>query len=157
MRAFVGRSLVVLGFLAFLAGCGSPPVKEPESDYIEMKPLIYEYATVFDCTAEMIADEGFQVERADRDSGMLETKEVPGHEDLLKHVQEGRRIKARVVTTAKKNFIVRLAASRLERDFTNNAVGEWRYVGKDAELLERLKKRFDKEVEKRYKPLTGKG
>jgi hypothetical protein len=162
MRVVLRRGRVVTLLLAALAltfafGCSSPPTREPESDYVEMKPLIYDYAVVFDCVAETIADEGFQVERADRDSGSLETKEVPGREDLIKHVQDGRRIRARVVETAKKNYIVRLCASKLERDVGSSNYGEWRYLGPDAELLERLKKRFDKEVEKRYKPRADKG
>ena len=143
--------------LLSVAGCSSPPTREPESDYAEVKPLLYDYGLVFDCVAESIADEGFQVQLADRDAGTLETKEIPGHEDLLRHVQDGQRIRARVIRTDKKNFIVRLAASRLERESSSNALGEWHYLGPDEALLDRLKKRFDKEVEKRYKPKADKG
>lgn len=137
-----------------LGGCSDPPAREAETDYDEVSPLIYDYGLVFDCVAEMIADEGFQVGRADRDGGTLETKDVPEHEDLLRHVQAGHRIHARVLKTGDKSFVVKIAASKIERDYSANVVGEWRYLGRDADLMDRLKKRFDKEVEKRYKPKT---
>jgi hypothetical protein len=155
---FASRTfLVALSACLLLLGCSSAPTREPDGDYAELKPLLYDYGLVFDCVAETIADEGFQVERADRETGVLETKAVPGQEDLVKRCQDGRRIRARVVRSGPKDFIVRLAASRLERDTTSTNVGEWRYLGRDEELLDRLKKRFDKEVEKRYKPRTDKG
>ena len=135
-----------------LAGCSSTPVTEPESDYIEMRPLIYDYGTVFDCVAEAITEEGLAVHEADRVKGAIETKFVPGTEDRLNNLQAGSRVKARVLKVGAKDFIVRMCATRYEREIArDNQPTEWRYLGSDEVLLDKLRKRFDKQVDKRYK------
>lgn len=139
--------------LFLVAGCTTAPVVEPDSDWVVMKPLIYDYDVVFDCVNEMITDEGFQVALADRATGQIETGFIKGNEDRVKGVQVGRRIRATVSKDRPREFTVHLVATRVERDVsTTQQPGEWRYVGRDAELLERLHRRFDREVEKRYKP-----
>ncbi|MBI3723563.1 hypothetical protein HY251_06370 [bacterium] len=137
---------------AFLLGCRSTRIEVPETDYTEMSSLHYEYEVVFDCLSASILEEGFQVARADRDSGDLETNAVPGLEDHVRGTQEGRRIRARVEKNGPKDIKVRFAATRLEREYSPTTPGEWRYVGSDAGLVEKIKQRFDKNVEKRYKP-----
>src|SRR5262249_32770986 len=133
-------------------GCHSAPSQEPEGDYVEMRPLIYNYDTVFDCVAEAITEEGLPVKEADRVHGALESDVIPGAEDRVKGFQIGTRIKARVVTRGPKDFMVRVAATRLSRDLNrDNTTGEWRYTGSDDELLGKFKARFEKQVDKRYK------
>jgi uncharacterized lipoprotein len=151
-------SVVALASLLYLAGCSSHETREPESDYIELTPLIYDYGVVFDCASEAITDENFPVLVADRSTGEIETKTVRGSEDRVKAVETGRRIKARVLKKGEKNYVVRFAATKLERKIDNDVsspIGEWKYVGKDDDLLEKLKKRFDMEVDKRYKAAPG--
>ncbi len=150
------KSTIAVGLAAplalLLAGCSSAPIMEPDTDFVEMRPLIYDYGTVFDCVTEAITEEGLPVHEADRVKGTIETNYLPGKQDSLAMTQVGSRVRARVVTTGPKDFIVRMAATRLERDIArDNTPGEWRYVGRDEELLEKLKKRFDKQVDKRYK------
>jgi hypothetical protein len=149
---------IFVGVLGLLSGCRSHPgVVEPESDYIEMRPLIYDYGTVFDCIAEAITEEGLPVKEADRVKGTIETAYVAGTEDRVKGSQTGSRVRARVLKLGPKDFVVRLAATRLVREVDrDNQAGDWQYVGRDQELLDRLKKRFDKQVDKRYKA-TDKG
>jgi ribosomal protein S1 len=155
------KSTIAVALAAFWAllftGCSSTPVTEPESDYIEMRPLIYDYGTVFDCVAEAITEEGLPVQEADRVKGTIETNYIPGKEDRLKNTQEGSRVKARVVKTGPKDFIVRMAATRYERDIRDNQPAEWHYLGSDEALLDKLRKRFDKQVDKRYKAASDKG
>jgi hypothetical protein len=145
--------VLLLGSLALAGGCtSSQTVAEPEADFIELTPLIYDYGVVFDCATETITDEGFQVAKADRDSGTIETGNVKENEDRVRSVDVGHRVRAIVVKNGPKDFRVRFAATRIERtNEASKAVGEWHYVGKDAVLLEKLKKRFDQEVEKRYR------
>jgi hypothetical protein len=139
-------------------GCSSTPVTEPESDFIEMRPLIYDYGTVFDCVAEAITEEGLPVQEADRVKGTIETNYSPGNEDRLHGLQSGSRVRAKVLKIGPKDFIVRMAATRLEREIgRDNQPGEWRYVGRDEALLDKLRKRFDKQVDKRYKAASDKG
>ena len=150
------KRTIVIGlafpFALLLAGCHSAPSVEPEGDYVEMRPLIYNYDTVFDCVAEAIAEECLSVKEADRVHGSLESDVVPGAEDRLKGFQTGKRIRARVVTRGPKDFMVRVAATRLSRDLNrDNTTGEWRYAGADEDLLAKFKARFDKQVDKRYK------
>ena|SRR2546423_682896 len=138
--------------LVVLVGCRSTAHQEPTSDYVEMRPLIYDYGLVFDCVAEAISEEGLPVDKADRSTGEIETKFVKGTEDLVRSIATGSRVHAFVVKQGQKDFIVRLAASKLERELTSGSPGDWTYAGRDDELLERVRKRFDKQVEKRYKP-----
>ncbi len=147
MSVGLAATLVML-----LSGCSSTPGTEPDSDYIEMRPLIYDYGTVFDCVAEAITEEGLSVKEADRVKGTIETDFIPGDEDRLKGTQTGSRVRARVLKTATKNYVVRMAATKLVRDVgRDNVPGEWRYVSRDKDLLDRLRRRFDKQVDKRYK------
>lgn len=151
----IAVALVAL-FLAGLGGCSSSEVKEPDSDYIEMRPLIYDYGTVFDCVAEAIAEEGLPVQNADRVKGTIETAYIPGTENRLEGTQQGSRVRAAVIKQGPKDFIVRMAATRLVRDLgRDNQPGEWKYVGRDKELLDKLRARFDKQVDKRYKAASG--
>jgi hypothetical protein len=146
------RTTVIGLALVLAAGCHSAPSLEPEADYVEMTPLIYNYDTVFDCVAEAITEECLAVKEADRVHGSLESDVVPGPEDRVKGVQTGKRIRARVVTRGAKDFKVRVAATRLARDLNrDNTIGEWHYVGSDEDLLAKFKARFDKQVDKRYK------
>jgi hypothetical protein len=156
------KSTIAVALVAPLAvlisGCTSVPATEPESDYIEMRPLIYDYGTVFDCVAEAITEEGLPVHEADRVKGTIETNFIPGNQDSLKGTQTGSRVKAQVVKLGPKDFIVRMTATRLERDIArDNQPGEWRYVKRDDDLLDRIRKRFDKQVDKRYKAASDKG
>src|SRR6476469_9715299 len=114
----------------YLSGCSSAPPVEPESDFIEMRPLIYDYGTVFDCVTEAISEEGLPVKEADRVKGSIVTDCVPGPEDHIKGTQAGSRVRADVVTKGPKDFVVRMAATRLVRDVgRDNQAGEWRYSG----------------------------
>ncbi|MEZ0228173.1 MAG: hypothetical protein ACAI25_06075 [Planctomycetota bacterium] len=150
-------ALVALWAAPFV-GCTSAPVVEPESDYIEMRPLIYDYGTVFDCVAEAITEEGLPVQEADRVKGTIETNYIPGKQDALTGVQIGSRVKAQVVKVGAKDFIVRMTATKLERDIArDNQPGEWRYVKRDEDLLDKIRRRFDKQVDKRYKAASDKG
>ncbi len=153
------RNPFVASFVLLLvAGCSSPPALEQEGDYVEILPLIYDYGLVFDCAAEAIAEEGLPVTDADRDKGTLETEPVPGRTDRLHGTQAGTRVKVLLLRRGDKNFAVRLLAAKLERDLgSDNIPGEWRYAGKDEILLERLKKRFEQQVNKRYKPAPDRG
>lgn len=145
-------AFLLVASVAVLSGCSSAPTQEPQSDYVELKPLIYDYSVVFDCAAETITDEGFQVAKADREAGTIETANVKEGEDHVRRVETGRRIRAKVVKSGPKEFVVRFAATRIERDASSSTqLGEWYYVGRDEVLLEKLKKRFDQEVEKRYR------
>lgn len=136
----------------FLGGCTSTPAAEPESDFIEMRPLIYDYGTVFDCIAEAITEEGLPVKEADRVKGIIETNYVPGNEDRIHGTQTGTRVRARVLQQGPKDFVVRMAATRLEREVgRDNVPGEWHYMSRDKDMLDRLRRRFDKQVDKRYK------
>lgn len=151
--ALLATLLAVLG-----TGCTSTPATEPETDYIEMRPLIYDYGTVFDCVAEAITEEGLPVKEADRVKGTIETNYLPGKENRLEGTQLGSHVRARVVKIGPKDFIVRMAATRLARDVgRDNQPAEWRYLGKDEDLLDKLRKRFDKQVDKRYKAASDKG
>jgi hypothetical protein len=144
--------------ILFLSGCRSAPSAEPESDYLEMRPLIYDYGTVFDCIAEAITEEGLPVKEADRVKGTIETNFVPGDEDRLHGTQTGSRVRARVLKQGPKDFVVRLAATRLTREVgRDNQPGEWHYVARDKDLLDKLRLRFDKQVDKRYKAAPDKG
>ncbi len=147
------RVAVASFLLAGLVGCtSSNQVVEPETDYVEMRPLLYDYGTVYDCVAEAITEEGFQVKQGDRSRGTIETAYVPGEEDHVRHSQKGVRVKAKVVQKGPKDFIVRITATRLERDIQkDNQPGDWRYVSSDQDLIDRLKARFNKQVDKRYK------
>ena len=147
------RVAVASSLLAFLVGCGtSNQIVEPETDYVEMRPLLYDYGTVYDAVAEAVTEEGFQVKKGDRSQGTIETAYVPGEEDHIKHSQTGVRVKARVFQKGPKDFTVRLTATRLVRDIQkDNQPGDWRYVSSDQELIDRLKARFNKQVDKRYK------
>lgn len=153
------RWALLSGLLLFAAtGCHSTPAAEPEADYAEMRPLIYDYGTVFDCVTEAITEEGLPVQEADRVKGTVETAAVPGVEDRVKGTQPGSRVRARVIRQGPKDFIVRMAATRLVRDLgRDNVPGEWRYAGRDQELLDRVRKRFDKQVDKRYKATPDRG
>jgi hypothetical protein len=148
----ITRIAFAFSFALQAVGCHSTPTVEPESDYIEMRPLIYNYDTVFDCVAEAITEEGLSVKEADRVHGTLESVVVPGAEDRLKGLQSGARIKARVVTEGPKDFTIRVTATRLERELNrDNSTSEWRYAGRDEDLLAKFKKRFDRQVDKRYR------
>jgi uncharacterized lipoprotein len=150
--------LVACVLLLLVAGCSSAAPVESDNDYVEMRPLIYDYGVVFDCVAEAIAEEGLAVKDADRDKGTLETDYVAGKEDRLHGTQKGSRVKACVVRHGPKDFMVRMMATQLERDLgRDNIPGEWRYNGRDQELLDRLRKRFDKQVDKRYKAAPDRG
>jgi hypothetical protein len=159
MKTARGRVVALVSILIAMtaAGCSGAPTTEPESDYTEVKPLIYDYGLVYDCVAEAITEEGFQVASGDRDRGVIESNAVEGVEDRVKGIQPGQRVRARVVKKGAKDFVVRLAATKVERTTTPNEIGPWRYVGRDEALLERLMKRFDQQVEKRYKPAPDKG
>jgi hypothetical protein len=132
---------------------------EPESDYVEVRPLLYDYGLVFECVTESVQDEGFHVATADRELGLIETNTIPGREDRLARVQAGTRIRATVLRRAPKDFVVRMTATQLERDLgaTPDGMGDWRYKGRDDDVLERLRKRFDTRVEARYRPPPDKG
>ena len=157
LRARVAKILWVLALTLPLTACKTPQPAEPEADYTVLRPLLYDYALVFDCATETFLDEGFQVAKGDRDSGVIDTGFVPGTEDHVKGRQEGRRLRALVVKNGPRDFSVKMAATRVERKISKDDPGPWIYVGPDVPLMEKLKKRFDKNVEKRYKPAPEKG
>ncbi len=144
----IGVALAV----AFLTGCGATRIEVPEKDYSDLSPLNYDYDMVFDCLSASILEEGFQVAKADRDAGTLETSVLLGRQDHVKGTEEGRRIRAVVSRNGPKDQKVRYAATRLEREYSPTTPGDWRYTGSDQALVEKLKKTFEKNVEKRYKP-----
>ncbi len=82
---------------------------------------------------------------------------VPGREDRTRDVLESLRVRARVEKLGPKKFVLHFAASRFAGDVApaGQTPGEWRFVGRDDALLARLRARFDRNVEKRYRPAEG--
>jgi hypothetical protein len=116
---------------------------------------------IWDATSETLSQEGFPIaektEHGD-ESGVMTSRTVSVRTDKLNGKEEGRRVTARITKQAPKKFKLELAASRFDREGGTPTVapGDWRYVGRDEELLVKLRARLDKNIERRYRPDEGK-
>ena len=151
-------ALVVLIPIAATTGCAATP--EPESAFTEVGPLSYDFRVVWEATSEALQQEGFPVELQERptsDEGYMASQVRTDGSDKMRSVELGRRASARVEKLDKKKFRLRLAASRFERALPPPGVapGDWHYVGRDEDLLARLRGRVDKNIERRYRPAEG--
>jgi hypothetical protein len=148
-----------LASIAVFAPSGCSSVQEPPSAFTSIGPLSHHFQTVWEAASEALQDEGFPVESSDRgkEEGTMVSRIVPGRDDKLAGTQEGRRIRARVEKLGTKSYRLFLAASRFERDMGSGGQtpSDWRYVGSDDELLGRLRVRFDKALERRYRAPEG--
>jgi hypothetical protein len=157
LRWLLTASVVLIPVVA-TTGCAATP--EPESAFTQVGPLSYEFRIVWESTSEALQQEGFPVELQERpatDEGYMASQVRTDGSDKMRSVELGRRASARVERLGPKKFLLRLAASRFERALPPPGVspGDWHYVGRDEELLARLRGRVDKNIERRYRPAEG--
>ncbi|MGE0706523.1 MAG: hypothetical protein AB7N76_17715 [Planctomycetota bacterium] len=149
LRPLARAALLALALLAPL-GCSSA-TPEPDDPYTELPTQTYPFDLVWQCAVEAVEAEGFAVDKSQRQgtgNGTLVTSMKQTKDDQLSEAEEGTRVRVRVTELGEQSYKLEVAPSRFQRPYKN---AEWSYVGRDEQLLTRLKAHLHEALKKRYR------
>ena len=111
-----------LGLVLLLSACTSA-VKEPEGAFVELTPRGHPFQVVWECLAEAAEQEGFKVERSQREGderGEFETRYQVDKVNVIQGSEEALRLRVRMLKQGKR-YGIQVAASRFVRSTAPNS------------------------------------